>query len=597
MTQTTEPGTGYQPRAELAPSETRDQAPTIARVAGTIGLFFAAAGVVSVIASWFGRGLFSEAVGYLIAVFGLAGLFFHATRDSDQEVRRVYGALATFLMILALASGVATIFGADQTTATGAEAKIRSLLPFLWPVAGLLGLVFATTYARHETEEPFAAVVRYTLLGVGTVLALGAVGYGLLKADFLVGPAPILALLGLGYLSAFLSREDTSAGLGFWVAVGLGVLGAVALAVALGRSVVPTVLHEGPAALRDAARDLDPWRVVVRVAAVLIGLGIASVSVRRGTPLWLRGVSAVLGLAIAVVFIVGSFAAPMTTLPAPYLVPYGLILGGIGAIYLAVSLAVCTDYPVVVLTRRELAAYFFSPIAYIVLFVMAVATGLGYWLFLSLLYDPRGGGAPEPILQEYLPGTFIGPLLVPFLVPALTMRLFSEEKRTGTLEVLLTAPVSEWAVVLSKFVACWLFYMLSWTPAGLYLIGLRVEGGQPFDYRPLLSFYLAVGVTGAAFIAIGMFFSSLTRNQIVAAVMTFVVLLTLMVIRWNDFFLYLGKDTGPVIKAAMGRLSYWLLWTEALRGQLPLRDVLIQASVAVFGVVLTAKILEARKWS
>ena len=93
--------------------------------------------------------------------------------------------------------------------------------------------------------------------------------------------------------------------------------------------------------------------------------------------------------------------------------------------------------------------------------------------------------------------------MIPFLVPALTMRLLSEEKRTGTLEVLLTAPVNEAAVVLSKFLACWLFFMLCWVPTGLYLIALRVEGGQPFDYRPLLSFYLAVGASGAAFIAIG----------------------------------------------------------------------------------------------
>ena len=595
QTTTTEPDALPTGRAETAPSDVRPPAPTAARVVGMVGLFLAAAGLVSVIASWFGRGLFGEATGYLIAVFGLAGLYFHATRDSDQEVRRVYGALAAFLMLLALVAGIATAAGVDRTAATGAEAKIRSLLPFLWPVAALLGAVFAATFARHETEEPYVTAVRYALLGVGAVLSVGAVGYGLLKADFLVGPGPILALLGLAYLSAFLAREDTSTGLGFQAAVGLGVLGAIALAVALGRSVVPTVLHEGPNALRNPAREYDAWKVAARAAAILAGLAVASLAVRRGTPGWLRGVAAVVGLAVAGVFAVGSVAAPMAGNPVPsYLVPYGLILGGVGAVFLAVSLAVVTDNPFVVLTRRELAAYFFSPIAYIVLAVMALATGLGYWLFLGILLDPRGGGvAPEPILQDYLPGTFIGPLLVPFLVPALTMRLFSEERRTGTLEVLLTAPVSEWAVVLSKFAACWLFYMLTWVPAGLYLIALRVEGGSPFDYRPLLSFFLAVGVSGAAFIGIGMFFSSLSKNQIVAAVMTFVVLLALMVIRWNEYFPYLG----PAVKASLTRLSYWLLWMEALRGQLPVRDVLIQASVAVFTVVLTAKVLEARKWS
>ena len=95
------------------------------------------------------------------------------------------------------------------------------------------------------------------------------------------------------------------------------------------------------------------------------------------------------------------------------------------------------------------------------------------------------------------------------------------------------------------------------------------------------------------FIAIGLVFSSLTRNQIVAAVLTFVTLLVLMVMMWVQNF----EDLGPVVRAALRRLAYWDLWSEALRGRLSVRDLILQLSMAVFGLFLTVKILEARKWS
>src|SRR5437879_3140322 len=132
----------------------------------------------------------------------------------------------------------------------------------------------------------------------------------------------------------------------------------------------------------------------------------------------------------------------------------------------------------------------------------------------------------EPIIRFYFIAWW--PVITTiFIVPVLTMRLLSEEQRTGTLEVLFTAPVGETVVVLSKFLASWIFFMLTWVPWGLFLVALRVEGGQPFEYRPLLSFYIAMACSGAAFLAMGLFFSSLTRNQIVSAILTFVGMLSL----------------------------------------------------------------------
>ena len=107
----------------------------------------------------------------------------------------------------------------------------------------------------------------------------------------------------------------------------------------------------------------------------------------------------------------------------------------------------------------------------------------------------------------------------------------------------------------------------------------------------MLSFYLAVFVTGAAFVAMGLFFSALTRNQIIAAVLTFVGMLTLL------FFYFVANVAGPQWKPVFSHLTYLFLWWDALEGRLHLRDVIIQISLAVFWCFLAVKVLEARRWA
>ncbi len=225
---------------------------------------------------------------------------------------------------------------------------------------------------------------------------------------------------------------------------------------------------------------------------------------------------------------------------------------------------------------------------------MAVAEWIGYSEFYNLLASAgrQQTSVPEPIVRAYFFNLF--PVLCVVLqVPALTMRLLAEEKRTGSLELLLTSPVNEGPVVLSKFLATWLFFLLTWLPSGLFLIALRMEAGQPFDYRPLLSFYVALAVCGAAFISVGLFFSALNANQIVAAVLT----LALMFFLMYCYFMKEQTMLGPLPRQLAARLSYIDLWEESLRGQLPVRDVLAWASAAVFGLFLSVKVLEARKWN
>lgn len=572
---------------ELAPSDTRAEPPTGTRFLGAAGLFLLTAGAITLVVGQYKAVLLSEGWGYLLTMIGLAALLIHAARDNDIEVRRLYGGFAAALLVGAV---VTSLYPGKAGGSVGAY-----FLPY-GALAGLVSLLFFIPFARHETEQPFRRLTHALLLAVGAALCLGAVLVGIVYPAFLVGPGVVLAVLGLGFVGAYLAQTDTATGPGFKAAVGLGILGAVATLVAVALSVVPTVLFEGPAALKTPRQSYDPWKIAAaRVVPILLGLWVASVAVRKSAPLWLRGVAPVIGLAVVAVFLIGSFTASPFGLfnnpPRTYLVPYGLLLGAIGLVYLAVSVGVVSDAPLVVLTRRELVAFFYSPIAYVVLFGMAFFSGLAYWIFVGSL--ATGGAEREPIVRLNLGFEILAAIQAMFLVPALTMRLFSEEKRTGTLEVLLTAPVNEGSVVLSKFLACWAFYMLCWLPGGLYLIALRVVGGAPFDYLPLLSYYLALGVSGAAFLAMGLFFSSLTPNQVIAAVLTFAGMMFLLL----TFVLRQMTLVAESLNAALSRFDFLSQWRQALSGQLSVPDVLFYASLTVFGLFLTTKVLETRRWA
>src|SRR5262249_35164863 len=174
----------------------------------------------------------------------------------------------------------------------------------------------------------------------------------------------------------------------------------------------------------------------------------------------------------------------------------------------------------------------------------------------------------------------------------LTMGLLSEEKRSGSLELLLTAPVDETPLVVSKFLSVLVFFLVVWLPYGLFLVALRAQGGEPFDYRPLLSFFIALAATGAPLLSMGLFFASLTRHQILAFVMT-----ALCALLWTWLF-FMKRDMGPdsAWRVLITHVSYIDLWIEAVQGSLSLRYLIFHATAAVFWLFLTVKVLESRKW-
>jgi ABC-type transport system involved in multi-copper enzyme maturation permease subunit len=279
-----------------------------------------------------------------------------------------------------------------------------------------------------------------------------------------------------------------------------------------------------------------------------------------------------------------------------YLVPAGILLMFLGVLFVLVSFGLCSDRPVIVLTRRELGAYFYSPIAYITLVACIIAEWLAYFLFVSSVLDQRTGVLYEPIVRNFIL-QWPTVLFTICIVPVITMRLMSEEKRSGTLEVLLTAPVGETSVVLSKFLAAFLFFLTTWVPFGLLLISLRIEGGKPFDYRPLMSFFFGLSFTGAGFISMGLFFSSLTRNQIVSGILTLVGMVALTLVFLFNMRLQSLQGTESAWATVLTHISYLDIWVDTSDGKLAPRLLLFYLSMSILWLFLTVKVLEARRWT
>jgi ABC-2 type transport system permease protein len=239
------------------------------------------------------------------------------------------------------------------------------------------------------------------------------------------------------------------------------------------------------------------------------------------------------------------------------------------------------------LVQRELVAYFSSPLAYVVLTAFLFFNGYVFWLITNFLNDPRTQ-AMAP-LKLMFGGTIFFWLFLLFVVPVITMRLLAEERRTGTLEVLLTAPVSEGQVVIAKFIAAFIFYVFLWLPTVVYVIILGSYSS--IDPYPVAAGYLGIALLGVLFTAVGLLTSALTRNQIVAAIFAFAVLVVLFSIGLLE-----QLATGPALKSALGYMNLWDHMDDFSRGLVDTRHVVYDISLAGLFLFLATKALAAKKW-
>jgi ABC-2 type transport system permease protein len=250
---------------------------------------------------------------------------------------------------------------------------------------------------------------------------------------------------------------------------------------------------------------------------------------------------------------------------------------------------------VIVIFKKELKSYFASPIAYLLLTIFAVIFGFFFYtatrffVMQGMQMQMMGRGMPMDV-NEYV----IRPLLTNasviglFLIPMITMRLYAEEKRSGTIELLMTSPVRDLEIVLGKWLAALVLYTSILGVSG-FNMAILFAFGRP-DWKPILVGFLGLLLQGGCLLAIGTFISTLTRNQIIAGGATFAVCLMLWVLDWVSA--YDQSAWGKVISY----LSVVTHFEPFSKGVVDSKDVIFYLSMIFFGLFLTARSVESLRW-
>jgi ABC-2 type transport system permease protein len=243
---------------------------------------------------------------------------------------------------------------------------------------------------------------------------------------------------------------------------------------------------------------------------------------------------------------------------------------------------------ILTIARREVGAFFVSPIAYVVMTVWLLVFG-GVFFLLAMFLSSAGPG--ENLLQAFFGGTtlFYLPLLV--FSPMLTMRLLAEERAQGTLESLMTAPVTELQVVLGKYLAAMVFWVALWAPTLLY-VWLVARGGEGnVDWGAMAATYTGILGIGVLYMAVGLFMSSVARNQIVAAMLTFLVLGGLFGIGLAGY-----ATLDDQSRAIFEYVGLWTQMASFAKGIVDTRYLVYDVSIAVLALFLTVRVLQANRW-
>lgn len=227
--------------------------------------------------------------------------------------------------------------------------------------------------------------------------------------------------------------------------------------------------------------------------------------------------------------------------------------------------------------QREINAYFLSPVAYVVIVVFLVVSGYFFQQALSI--------TNEASLRYSLA---ISQFILSILTPVITMRLLAEENKTGTIETLMTAPVTDFEVVFGKFLAAWGLYCVMLAPTIIYIVFLSWVGNP--DIGPIISSYIGLILMGAMFVSIGLLVSSLTKNQIVAAVIGIVSLMILWVV---GYYVAGGEGWFSEVLKYIGTFGHWDAFTKGL---VDTRDVVYYVSLTALFIFVTVRVVESRKW-
>jgi len=251
--------------------------------------------------------------------------------------------------------------------------------------------------------------------------------------------------------------------------------------------------------------------------------------------------------------------------------------------------------------RREMGSYFVSPIAYIVVGVFLVVCGyyfyavVGVWIEQSLMAQmqaARGGGPPAMDVPAGVLRSFFGwaSTIILLMIPMLTMGVYAEERKRGTMELLMTSPITELQIVVGKFLAALSLFACMLAPTLLYQIVIALYSEPGLPWKQVWSGYLGLLLLGSVLVAIGTFISSLTENQIIAVVVTFAVFILLLVLPFAT------RGAGSTFGDILQYLSVLQHFDDFSRGVIDTSSVIFYLTFSCVGLFLTLRTLDSMRW-
>jgi len=247
------------------------------------------------------------------------------------------------------------------------------------------------------------------------------------------------------------------------------------------------------------------------------------------------------------------------------------------------------------IATKEFRSYFASPIAYILIGLFSLLFGWFFYVFLMAFVQQSeqmmqfGGGGGANVNQMMIRGLFQNTaVIILFVMPMITMRTYSEEKRSGTIELLLTSPVTDLEIIIGKFLGALALYGAMLIVTMIY-IAILFRIGNP-EWRPIIAGYLGLLLMGGCFLSVGLFISSLTKNQIVAGFLTFATFLLFWIINW------MGESSGPTTRDVLNYLSITEHFDDFSRGIIDTKHLVYYLSFITFGLFLTAKSVDSERW-
>ena len=251
--------------------------------------------------------------------------------------------------------------------------------------------------------------------------------------------------------------------------------------------------------------------------------------------------------------------------------------------------------------ERELKSYFVSPVAYVVIALFVGLSGIFFYLMLSsfvqrcyemdLYVQQWQQMAPPMNVHEWVIRPFFGniSLFALMILPLITMKLFAEEKKTGTIELLQTSPITNFQLIVGKYAAALVLYLLTIAITFIYMLFLFAYGTP--EIGQILSGYLGMVLLGSSYLAIGTLFSTLTDNQIIAAVSTIAIILIFWTLGWLSSFL------DPGLGAVMSQLSLIEHFDDFAKGVIDSKNIIFYLSFIIMNLFLSFVSIESARWS